>query len=190
MTYCICRLKELKGPPPRVGYCVQGVCQHSIIPKCFLCTAKQKPSVLHWFVLSTGKVVSEDVMLMLPPNVIQGSARCSISVIGKAFHWGWNELTFHRMTLASGVGFWLELFVFCFFSSPLCVGDLMGRALKNLDRLLRMPSGCGEQNMIVLAPNIYILRYLEVTAQLTTAIRATATGYLQSGMEKQSIDSH
>lgn len=60
----------------------------------------------------------------------------------------------------------------------------MGRALKNLDQLLRMPSGCGEQNMIVLAPNIYILRYLEVTAQLTTAIRATATGYLQSGMEK------
>ncbi|RXN08318.1 alpha-2-macroglobulin-like isoform X2 [Labeo rohita] len=64
-------------------------------------------------------------------------------------------------------------------------GDIMGRALKNLDSLLRMPSGCGEQNMIVLAPNIYILRYLEVTAQLTATIRATAIGYLQSGYQGQ-----
>ncbi|KAL0198968.1 hypothetical protein M9458_007508, partial [Cirrhinus mrigala] len=63
--------------------------------------------------------------------------------------------------------------------------DIMGRALKNLDSLLRMPSGCGEQNMIVLAPNIYILQYLEVTAQLTATIRATAIGYLQSGYQGQ-----
>lgn len=61
----------------------------------------------------------------------------------------------------------------------------MGRALKNLDRLLQMPYGCGEQNMIVLAPNIYILQYLEVTGQLTAAVRQTATGYLQSGMDEQ-----
>jgi len=59
----------------------------------------------------------------------------------------------------------------------------MGRALKNLDRLLQMPTGSGEQNMIILAPNIYILLYLEVTGQLTAAIRETATGYLQSGMD-------
>jgi len=65
------------------------------------------------------------------------------------------------------------------------VGDIMGRALKNLDGLLQMPSGCGEQNMIILAPNIYILLYLEVTGQLTTAIRATAIGYLQNGMGKE-----
>lgn len=38
--------------------------------------------------------------------------------------------------------------------------------------------------MIVLAPNIYILQYLEVTGQLTAAIRQTATGYLQSGMDE------
>lgn len=61
----------------------------------------------------------------------------------------------------------------------------MGRALKNLDGLLRMPYGCGEQNMIVLAPNIYILLYLEATGQLTAAIRQTATGYLQSGINEQ-----
>ncbi len=59
----------------------------------------------------------------------------------------------------------------------------MGRALKNLDGLLRMPYGCGEQNMGVLAPNIYILQYLEGTAQLTTANQATAMGYLKRGVD-------
>jgi hypothetical protein len=46
-----------------------------------------------------------------------------------------------------------------------------------------MPYGCGEQNMGVLAPNIYILQYLEGTRQLTAAIRETATGYIQRGLD-------
>ncbi|KAK7134020.1 hypothetical protein R3I94_015770 [Phoxinus phoxinus] len=98
-----------------------------------------------WLRCPKGNVLSEDVTLTFPKNVVQESARCSVSVLG----------------------------------------DIMGRALKNLDRLLQMPSGCGEQNMIILAPNIYILLYLEVTGQLTAAIRETATGYLQSGYQGQ-----
>uniref|UniRef100_A0A672MDS5 Alpha-macroglobulin receptor-binding domain-containing protein n=1 Tax=Sinocyclocheilus grahami TaxID=75366 RepID=A0A672MDS5_SINGR len=98
-----------------------------------------------WLLCPTGFVISEDVTQAFPANVIQGSARCSISVIG----------------------------------------DIMGRALKNLDGLLRMPYGCGEQNMGALVPNIYILQYLEVTAQLTTAIQETAKGYLQRGYQGQ-----
>ncbi len=61
------------------------------------------------------------------------------------------------------------------------VGDILGRALTNLHGLLRMPYGCGEQNMAVLSPNIYILQYLENTEQLTSAIRERATGFLKSG---------
>lgn len=57
----------------------------------------------------------------------------------------------------------------------------MGRALKNLDGMLRMPYGCGEQNMALLAPNIYILQYLEKTKQLTPAIREKAVQFLSSG---------
>ncbi|XP_073690843.1 alpha-2-macroglobulin-like [Garra rufa] len=98
-----------------------------------------------WLLCPKGSILSEDVTLIFPRNMIQGSAKCSVSVIG----------------------------------------DIMGRALKNLDSLLRVPSGCGEQNMIVLAPNIYILMYLEVTTQLTATIRATAIGYLQSGYQGQ-----
>lgn len=57
----------------------------------------------------------------------------------------------------------------------------MGRALKNLEGQLRMPYGCGEQNMARLAPNIYILQYLETTKQLTPAIREKALEFLRSG---------
>lgn len=60
-------------------------------------------------------------------------------------------------------------------------GDILGRALKNLDGLLRMPYGCGEQNMALLAPNIYILQYLKSTGQLTDAILAKAKPFLSSG---------
>lgn len=63
----------------------------------------------------------------------------------------------------------------------LCAGDILGRALKNLDGLLQMPYGCGEQNMVLLAPNIYILQYLEDTKQLTTTIKEKATDFLISG---------
>ena len=61
------------------------------------------------------------------------------------------------------------------------VGDILGRALKNLDGLLQMPYGCGEQNMALLAPNIYILEYLRNTEQLTPAILEKATKLLTSG---------
>lgn len=60
-------------------------------------------------------------------------------------------------------------------------GDLMGRAMKNLDRLLAMPYGCGEQNMVLFAPNIFILNYLKNTGQLTPEIQEKATRFLESG---------
>uniref|UniRef100_A0A8P4GMY4 Alpha-2-macroglobulin n=1 Tax=Dicentrarchus labrax TaxID=13489 RepID=A0A8P4GMY4_DICLA len=65
------------------------------------------------------------------------------------------------------------------------LGDILGRALNNLDGLLRMPYGCGEQNMALLAPNIYILQYLKNTQQLTPAIKEKATNFLTSGYQRQ-----
>ncbi|XP_030601186.1 alpha-2-macroglobulin-like isoform X2 [Archocentrus centrarchus] len=65
------------------------------------------------------------------------------------------------------------------------LGDILGRALKNLDGLLRMPYGCGEQNMALLAPNIYILQYLKGTQQLTPAIMEKAANFLTSGYQRQ-----
>ncbi|XP_026138194.1 alpha-2-macroglobulin-like [Carassius auratus] len=70
-------------------------------------------------------------------------------------------------------------------SSVSVIGDILGRALTNLHGLLKMPYGCGEQNMAILSPNIYILQYLENTEQLTSAIRERATGFLKSGYQRQ-----
>lgn len=69
------------------------------------------------------------------------------------------------------------------FSTLNSAGDLMGRAMKNLDKLLAMPYGCGEQNMVLFAPNIFILNYLKSTGQLTKEIQDRATRFLESGEE-------
>ncbi|XP_041317826.1 LOW QUALITY PROTEIN: alpha-2-macroglobulin-like protein 1 [Pyrgilauda ruficollis] len=70
------------------------------------------------------------------------------------------------------------------------MGDILGNALQNLDRLLAMPYGCGEQNMVHFAPNIYIQQYLEKTGQLLPDIRAKAQGFLQSGYQRELLYKH
>ncbi|XP_051718032.1 alpha-2-macroglobulin-like isoform X3 [Ctenopharyngodon idella] len=105
----------------------------------------EKEETHSWLLCPKGDSLSEEVALTLPKDVIEGSARSTVSVIG----------------------------------------DILGRALRNLHGLLRMPYGCGEQNMAVLSPNIYILQYLENTEQLTSAIRERATGFLKSGYQRQ-----
>ncbi|XP_026154585.1 alpha-2-macroglobulin isoform X2 [Mastacembelus armatus] len=70
------------------------------------------------------------------------------------------------------------------------LGDLMGRAMKNLDRLLAMPYGCGEQNMVLFAPNIFILNYLKSTGQLTQDIQDKATRFLESGYQRELTYKH
>uniref|UniRef100_A0A672Q6Y5 Alpha-2-macroglobulin-like n=1 Tax=Sinocyclocheilus grahami TaxID=75366 RepID=A0A672Q6Y5_SINGR len=105
----------------------------------------EKTETYSWLLCPKGDSLSEEVNLTLPKDVIEGSARSSVSVIG----------------------------------------DILGRALRNLHGLLRMPYGCGEQNMAVLSPNIYILQYLENTEQLTSDIRERATSFLKSGYQRQ-----
>ncbi|XP_069099056.1 alpha-2-macroglobulin-like protein 1 [Pleurodeles waltl] len=65
------------------------------------------------------------------------------------------------------------------------LGDIMGTALQNIDRLLTMPYGCGEQNMAKFAPNIYIMQYLRKTNQMTPEIKEKAVEYLKSGYQRQ-----
>ncbi|XP_067220979.1 alpha-2-macroglobulin-like isoform X2 [Chanodichthys erythropterus] len=105
----------------------------------------EKTETHSWLLCPNGDSLSEEMALTLPKDVIEGSAKSTVSVIG----------------------------------------DILGRALRNLHGLLRMPYGCGEQNMAVLSPNIYILQYLENTEQLTSAIRERATGFLKSGYQRQ-----
>ncbi len=62
------------------------------------------------------------------------------------------------------------------------IGDVMGPAINGLDKLLAMPYGCGEQNMLRFAPNIFIMQYLEATDQLTAELRETAETYMEQGL--------
>lgn len=65
----------------------------------------------------------------------------------------------------------------------------MGTALQHLDGLVQMPSGCGEQNMVIFAPIIYVLQYLEKTGLLTEDIRSRAVGFLDVGkLDLASLD--
>ncbi|KAI7800535.1 putative alpha-2-macroglobulin-like protein 1 [Triplophysa rosa] len=70
------------------------------------------------------------------------------------------------------------------------LGDLISHALKNIADLLRMPYGCGEQNMLNFAPNIYILQYLESSGQLTPEILARAKTFLETGYQTQLKHKH
>lgn len=65
------------------------------------------------------------------------------------------------------------------------VGDVMGAGLANVDDLLRLPYGCGEQNMINLVPNIVILNYLTSSRRLRESQRQLAIKNIETGYQRQ-----
>ncbi|XP_032763294.1 murinoglobulin-1 [Rattus rattus] len=65
------------------------------------------------------------------------------------------------------------------------MGDILSSAIKNTQNLIQMPYGCGEQNMVLFAPNIYVLKYLNETQQLTEKIKSKALGYLRAGYQRE-----
>ena len=58
------------------------------------------------------------------------------------------------------------------------IGDLMGPALDDIESLLKMPYGCGEQNVLNFAPNIFIMQYLKSVDAVTSG-RLSSTYFLQ-----------
>lgn len=61
----------------------------------------------------------------------------------------------------------------------------MGPSLANIDGLLKMPYGCGEQNMLNFAPNIFIMQYLKATNQLKDEIKQKAVEYTLQGTDRR-----
>ncbi|XP_071088378.1 CD109 antigen-like [Haliotis cracherodii] len=70
------------------------------------------------------------------------------------------------------------------------VGDLMGPTVNGLDSLLRMPTGCGEQTMVGLAPDVFVTNYLTATNQLTGDIEDKAVKYMESGYQRELTYQH
>lgn len=60
-------------------------------------------------------------------------------------------------------------------------GDVMGPSISGLDSLLKMPYGCGEQNMLNFAPNIFVQKYLTITNNLTPDLEKKAREYMIKG---------
>ncbi|DAA26395.1 TPA: thiolester containing protein II-like [Bos taurus] len=65
------------------------------------------------------------------------------------------------------------------------IGDILGSSINGLASLIRMPYGCGEQNMINFAPNIYILDYLTKKKQLTENLKEKALSFMRQGYQRE-----
>jgi len=50
--------------------------------------------------------------------------------------------------------------------------SIVAQTINGLDSLLNMPFGCGEQNMIMFAPDVEVLRYLKATDQTNPEVQA------------------
>ncbi|XP_063291434.1 ovostatin-like isoform X2 [Pelobates fuscus] len=97
------------------------------------------------FVSLEGNSVQIPISIKLPANVVEGSAKSSLAI----------------------------------------VGDLFGVSVTNLQSLIRLPTGCGEQNLATLIPLPFIVRYLNCTGNLTPDIQAQAISYMETGYRRQ-----
>ncbi len=61
----------------------------------------------------------------------------------------------------------------------------MAQTIEGLDKLLVMPFGCGEQNMMSLAPDVFIARYLEETGQVKPEIMAKIELMMTTGYQRE-----
>ncbi|CAK7298902.1 Ovostatin homolog 2 [Vulpes lagopus] len=105
----------------------------------------EKEMTQSFLICTKGTKASKQVVLDLPNNVVEGSARAFVTV----------------------------------------VGDILGLAMQNLENLLQMPYGCGEQNIALLASDTYVLDYLKSTKQLTKEVKSKAFFFLSNGYQKQ-----
>ena len=66
-------------------------------------------------------------------------------------------------------------------------GDVMAPALENVGSLVSLPTGCGEQNMVGLVPNIYLLDYLAAVGkdENMPEIVKKAKNYMNIGYKRQ-----
>eukprot|EP00456_Euglypha_rotunda_P013058 TRINITY_DN1381_c0_g1_i5.p1 TRINITY_DN1381_c0_g1~~TRINITY_DN1381_c0_g1_i5.p1 ORF type:complete len:961 (+),score=144.04 TRINITY_DN1381_c0_g1_i5:299-2884(+) len=64
-------------------------------------------------------------------------------------------------------------------------GDLMGQAMSNLENLIQMPSGCGEQTMIIMAPCTFVADYFVSTGQSQAALIKKATDNMKIGYQRE-----
>ncbi|KAF0289583.1 CD109 antigen [Amphibalanus amphitrite] len=65
------------------------------------------------------------------------------------------------------------------------IGDILGGSVGNLESLIQLPYGCGEQNMLRFVPNIVALDYLTGSGQITAGLQARAVGNMRTGYQRE-----
>ena len=66
-------------------------------------------------------------------------------------------------------------------------GSFLTQAIEGLEGLLQMPFGCGEQNMILFAPNVFVSRYLQETGQMKPEVMAKAESLMITGYQRELV---
>jgi CD109 antigen len=61
----------------------------------------------------------------------------------------------------------------------------LAQTINGLESLIQMPFGCGEQNMIIFAPDVYITKYLQSSGQLKPEIMAKAEKLMLTGYQRE-----
>lgn len=118
-------------------------------------------------IVSLGKGENESNLLVnfqqLPACLIPGSQKASISITGKQVL---------MLPLTQAKTYQLVLYV------P-CLGDVASPP--NLSHLLVLPYGCGEQNLVKLALNTVVAKYLQQTTSLLEHTQKKVNFNLQTG---------
>ncbi|MCK4937936.1 MAG: alpha-2-macroglobulin, partial [Methanosarcinales archaeon] len=68
--------------------------------------------------------------------------------------------------------------------------SLVAQSISGVDDLLGMPYGCGEQNMLLFAPDVEILRYLKTSGQTNPEVRAKAEMFIITGYQRELTYQH
>lgn len=100
------------------------------------------------FALGDGHVIQIPRPHRSPKEVVPGSERCEIDIVG-------NDM-----------------------------GAALEASIKSPDTLLRMPSGCGEQTMIGLAPTLYAYEYLKTADLISPQDENRALDFIRKGYQR------
>jgi CD109 antigen len=65
------------------------------------------------------------------------------------------------------------------------IGDIMGPSIQNVNKFVQIPMGCGEQNLLLLAPNVYVAEYLNSANKLTPALTKELSNNVISGYSRE-----
>ena len=65
------------------------------------------------------------------------------------------------------------------------VGDIMGPSIQNINKFVQIPMGCGEQNLLLLAPNVYVAEYLNSANKLTSALKTELSNNVVMGYSRE-----